>query len=45
MDKMTLDVPKFHADFVGNTIDATLKMRNVMSDPFIDSKVLAKIDL
>ena len=45
MDKMTLDVPKFHADFVGNTIDATLKMRNVMSDPFIDSKVIAKVDL
>ncbi|MDB0011621.1 hypothetical protein N9E20_02305 [Crocinitomicaceae bacterium] len=45
MDKMTLDISKFHADFVGNTIDATLKMRNVMTDPFIDSKILAKIDL
>jgi len=45
MDKMTLDVPKFHADFVGNTLDATLKMRNTMTDPFIDSKILAKVDL
>jgi uncharacterized protein YbjQ (UPF0145 family) len=45
MDKMTLDVPKFHADFVGNTLDATLKMRNTMTDPFIDSKILAKLDL
>jgi len=45
MDKMTLDVPKFHADFVGNTLDATLKMRSMMSDPFIDSKIIAKVNL
>ncbi|MFA7273472.1 MAG: AsmA-like C-terminal region-containing protein [Crocinitomicaceae bacterium] len=45
MDLMTLDVPKFHADFVGNVIDATLKMRNPMTDPLIDSKILAKVDL
>lgn len=45
MDKMTLDVPKFHADFVGNTLDATLKMRNPMSDPMIASKILAKVNL
>ncbi len=45
MDKMTLDVPKFHADFVGNTIDATLKMRNPMTDPMIDSKIVAKVNL
>lgn len=45
MDAMTLDVPKFHADFVGNVIDATLKMRNPMTDPLIDSKILAKVDL
>ena len=45
MDKMTVDVPKFHADFVGNTLDATLKMRNPMTDPLIDSKILAKVNL
>ena len=45
MDKMTVDVPKFHADFVGNTIDATLKMRNPMTDPMIDSKIVAKVNL
>lgn len=45
MDKMTVDISKFHADFVGNTIDATLKMRNPMTDPLIDSKVVAKVNL
>jgi hypothetical protein len=45
MDAMTLDVPKFHADFVGNVIDATLKMRNPMTDPLIESKILAKVNL
>lgn len=45
LDRMTLDVKKFHADFVGNVIDATLKMRNPMSDPLIDSKVKAKVNL
>lgn len=45
LDKMTLDVKKFHADFVGNVIDATLKMRNPMTDPLLDSKVLAKVNL
>lgn len=45
LDKMTLDVNKFHADFVGNVIDANLKMRNPMTDPLIDSKVKAKVNL
>lgn len=45
MDKMTIDVDKFHADFVGNTIDANLKMRNPMTDPLLVSKILAKVDL
>lgn len=45
LDKMTLDVKKFHADFVGNVIDATLKMRNPMTDPLLDSKLLAKVNL
>ena len=45
MDKMTVDVSKFHADFVGNTIDANLKMRNPMTDPLLVSKIKAKLDL
>uniref|UniRef100_UPI00404B6F2F hypothetical protein n=1 Tax=Fluviicola sp. TaxID=1917219 RepID=UPI00404B6F2F len=45
LDKMTLDVNKLHADFVGNVIDANLKMRNPMTDPLIDSKVKAKVNL
>lgn len=45
LDNMTIDVDKFHADFVGNVLDATLKMRNVMSDPALKSTILAKVDL
>ncbi len=45
LDKMTLDVPKFHADFVGNVIDARLKMRNPITDPLLDSKLVAKVNL
>lgn len=45
LDKMTIDVEKFHADFVGNTIDANLKMRNPMTDPLLVSKIQAKMDL
>ena len=45
LDKMKLDVNKFHADFVGNVIDANLKMRNPMTDPLIDSKVKANVNL
>lgn len=45
LDRMTVDVDKFHADFVGNVLDATLKMRNVMSDPALKSTILAKVDL
>jgi vacuolar-type H+-ATPase subunit H len=45
LDKMTVDVDKFHADFAGNVLDATLKMRNIMSDPTLKSTILAKVDL
>ena len=45
LDKMTLDVPKFHAEFVGNTIDANLALRNPMTDPLINSKIIAKVNL
>lgn len=45
LDAMTIDVDKFHADFVGNTIDATLKMRNPMTDPLLKSGIQAKVNL
>ena len=45
LDLMTLDVSKFHAEFVGNSIDAFLKMRNPISDPLIKSNIKAKVNL
>ena len=45
LDGMTIDVDKFHADFVGNTLDATLKMRNPMTDPLLKSGIQAKVNL
>ena len=44
-DLMTVDVDKFHADFVGNTIDANLKMRNPETDPLLVSKIKANVNL
>ncbi len=50
MDKMTIDVPKFHME-IGksandpNTIDARLSLRNPMTDPLIDTKVDADLNL
>jgi len=45
LDNIKVDVDKFHAEFVQNTIDATLKLRNPMTDPYIATKILAKVDL
>ncbi|MDX1652024.1 MAG: AsmA-like C-terminal region-containing protein [Brumimicrobium sp.] len=45
LDNMTVDVSKFHADFVGNTIDADFSLRNPMSDPYMKSSLIANIDL
>lgn len=45
LDKMTLDVTKFHSEFVGNLIDANLKLRNPITDPLINSKIKAKVNL
>src|SRR5690606_27308835 len=50
MDGMTIDVPKFHRE-IGkpandpNTIDARLSLRNPMTDPLIDTKVDADLNL
>lgn len=45
LDLMTVDVPKFHANFSKNTIDADLSMKRLMSDPFMKSKIVANVDL
>ena len=50
MNGMTVDVPKFHME-IGksandpNTIDARLSLRNPMTDPLIDTKVDADLNL
>lgn len=45
LNKMTADVDKFHADFAGNILDAILKVRNIIEDPLIDTKIVAKVNL
>lgn len=45
MDKMTVDVPKFHANLAQNSIDANLFMNSLMTDPYLKSRILAKLDL
>lgn len=45
LNKMTADVDKFHVDFVKNTVDASLKLRNIMADPAIDAKIKAFVNL
>lgn len=45
LNKMTVDIPKFHADFAGNVLDASLFLRNIMTDPSIKSSILAKVNL
>ncbi|MCH2231962.1 MAG: hypothetical protein MK105_16620 [Crocinitomicaceae bacterium] len=45
LDLMTVDVPQFHADLSKNSMDASLSMKNLMSDPYLQSKIVANIDL
>jgi len=45
LDKMTVNIPKFFANLGENSIDAKLKMRQIMSDPNIDTKILANLNL
>lgn len=45
LDKMVIDVPKFHADLGKNNLDAHLTMLNPMTDPNLKAGLLAKMDL
>lgn len=45
LDKMTLDINKFTAKFAGNSLDASMKLRNTMTDPYIKAGIFADVDL
>ena len=45
LDKMKIDISKFHLELADNPIDGNLKMSTPMSDPFIQSNIKADIDL
>lgn len=45
LDKLTVDVEKFHFLLGANPFDIVFKLRTPMSDPDIDSKFSGKIDL
>ena len=45
LDLMTVDIPKFHANMGKNTIDANLFMKRIMTDPYLQSKIQAKVDM
>lgn len=45
LDQMKLDISKFHADFAGNLLDMSMRLRNPMTDPTIAAKIKAKINL
>lgn len=45
MDNTTVDINKFHIEFGGNPIDMTLNLKTPISDPFINSQLVANIDL
>ncbi|MCH2224608.1 MAG: hypothetical protein MK066_07545, partial [Crocinitomicaceae bacterium] len=45
LDKMTAQIDRFHAEFGKNSTDATMHMKNIMTDPYIQSTILANVDL
>ncbi len=45
MDNTTVDVNRFHIEFGGNPVDMTLNLRTPISDPFINARMIAKLDL
>ncbi|MCR9172762.1 MAG: AsmA family protein [bacterium] len=44
-NKMTVDVPEFHAELGENTIDANLALRNIEVDPEITSGIHTNVNL
>jgi len=45
LNNTKLDINKFHLEFAGNEVDASLRLRNMMTDPNIESKVNTFLDL
>lgn len=45
LNKMTADVKSFRANFGKNSINGNLSLRSMMTDPFIQSNVIANVDL
>ena len=45
LNLMTADVKSFHANFGKNSIDGKLSLKSLMTDPFIQSEIMAKVDL
>lgn len=45
LDNTTVDIKKFHVDFLENTIRADMFLSSLMTDPNIKSAVKAKVDL
>ena len=45
LDKMVIDLNKFHMEMAGNPIDARMNVKTVMSDPAINGMVKGKIIL
>ncbi len=45
LDAMTVDVDQLKAQFAGNTIDADFHLKHPITDPYMESKLNAKVDL
>ncbi len=45
LNNTKIDINKFHLEFVGNEVDASLKLRNIMTDPNVESTLNTFLDL
>ncbi|MGD2035124.1 MAG: AsmA-like C-terminal region-containing protein, partial [Bacteroidales bacterium] len=45
VDNTTVDLNKFHVELGVNPVDLTLNLKNPVTDPFTNGKLLARIDL
>lgn len=45
LNKMIVDINKFHLDFLNNKVDAFMRLKNLMTQPNIDGKVNADVNL
>lgn len=45
LDKMEVNISKFHVDLGSNSFDARMMIKNPLTDPYVDSKVNGKIIL